>query len=111
MPPGATRNSPITCTRKIFSRVLVIRKDMVEPHTPHQVKALTEHFGSLFILLATDRYSPLMSLIGTKVRKARTKVMGERVSRAKFEEFFQAFKEQKVRGGDELIFPLKNYLV
>jgi len=52
-----------------------------------------------------------MSLIGTKVRKARTKVMGERVSRAKFEEFFQAFKEQKVRGGDELIFPLKNYLV
>jgi hypothetical protein len=95
---------------KIFGHVLVIRKDMVHI-TPHQVEALTEHFLSVFILLAKDRYGPLMGLMGAKVCKARAKVMGEHVSRAKFEEFFQAFKEQKVRGGDELTFPLNNYLV
>jgi hypothetical protein len=61
---------------KIFGHVLVIRKDMVHI-TPHQVEALTEHFLSVFILLAKDRYGPLMGLMGAKVCKARAKVMGD----------------------------------
>jgi hypothetical protein len=40
-------------------------------------------------------------MTGTKLQEEKIKLMGEHVSRAKFEDFFRDFKDKKVNGDDK----------
>jgi hypothetical protein len=84
---------------KMYGRVLVLREDKVDVSL-HQVEALTEYFGYVFLKLAMGRHRSLRGLTGVKLREERTKLMAEHVSKAKFEMFFKEFKKQKITGGD-----------
>lgn len=82
-----------------YGRVLVVRKDK-SGVTPHHVEAVVEYFKDVFNVLTRAKSTRLAGLSGMRLRQERDEVMREHVSRAKFAQFFQNLKAQKISGGD-----------
>jgi hypothetical protein len=96
---GSPDRGPYEEGGQIYGRVLVVREDKKDI-TTHQIEAITAYFKKVFECLNMERVARFKGLKDASLQEEKGKLMGEHVSRVKFEEFWKEYKTEKISGGD-----------